>query len=1079
MKKIIYSLVAMLFMGSVFTSCIPQTEPDGVREMRIAHAEYLRALADLVTANEAVAAAEANFLNAKAAVKQAIAAQEQANARAIELANELTAAQNEQAIANILDQMEQDRVNNEAALLAAKAALAQAQKDFEDALNAIEIESLAMSDEEAAALAAIKNQYDIATANLRNWYENYQAEMEVVYDTYYYYLLLQAIGYGDDDLADYIWYSDFVDIYYADNQADWVAERLLIDQYELDSKKAEAEFWKGLLNDMEFDFLAEAEAYEKEAEAMAPEFAQVLRDSVLFENEYGTARDRAINAANDAYDEAKDGPKKAYDDAVKALKDANKNWKKQVTEPADIDAANAAWKAVAGSFSFKKGYALPDHSAMAPDLVEAYKTQLGFNGFAGNVTFKNDSLFVEIAAQKDSAAYATVVDTIWNGNQSTQELLKQKTGLWSVYEDFSRDLLFEISKKGIEADADAIKAYADKLRAEYDSILNILKSAKDGQGAALVDAWQKKVKAAADNIDKLQKKVDEFEDYEKKAENNIYTVKDAVNGYDGAAPRVIYKYANNGARKIVRDEGDPTHFELSAADPKWFDADPTNPMSIVLARTDSAEFINAVKAYFEAVASINEKAVPYLKFITADKDGNFKVDSVRADKVELAGLQMKTSNTYLESRGIHKVATYDNKAINDISVPPTDAKNYVDALTNLINLYNHYVHGEALLLPFYTAADDAYTAGTSGVAAYAAYVNDFKADNTGATLDKYHKVFDAYTADDFKKYTQMSDEGKAVANWMDACEKYFGVEGLAGVGEKVYFTYDTFTDPTWVVVFKGVPAYTKDDKGKVTSVTPAAIESTTYQYQFVEKAIMDNLGANSAYATADMPTKSLVFKLLAADYLYLLATNTDSINAIWEALGELLKQVKADMDAVDEAADKTTAANKALAAKFNEALTTYKNATKALKDTRDAAIKEANDTYDAAKKEILDPISEKYVELRNKYNDLMNLAEGLEGAYATLWAGGAPDTDALLEYLYKKYTDALEAIDWDEYYIAQLKVLAGLITIEDPTLDEIAEVIDLIQEILDEMDWDKYYDLEFWYEYWKAAYEAAVARYAE
>lgn len=1077
MKKIIYSLVAMLFMGSVFTSCIPQTEPDGVREMRIAHAEYLRALADLVTANKAVADAEANFLNAKAAVKQAIAAQEQANARAIELANELTAAQNEQAIANILDEMEQDRVNNEAALLAAKAALAQAQKDFEDALNAIEIESLAMSDEEAAALAAIKNQYDIATANLRNWYENYQAEMETMHDMYYYYLLLQAIGYGDEDLADYIWYSDFVDIYYADNQADWVAEKLLIDQYELDSKKAEAEFWKGLLNDMEFDFLAEAEAYEKEAEAMAPEFAQVLRDSVLFENEYGTARDRAINAANDAYDEAKDGPKKAYDDAVAALKKANKNWKKQVTEPADIDAANAAWKAVAGSFSFKKGYALPDHSAMAPDLVEAYKTQLGFNGFAGNVTFKNDSLFVEIAAQKDSAAYATVVDTIWNGNQSTQELLKQKTGLWSVYEDFSRDLLFEISKKGIEADADALKAYADKLRHEYDSILNILKSAKDGQGKALVDAWAKKVADAGKSIEDLAKKVDEYDNRDAKAENNVYRYEDKVIPSDGQGPRLIIGYAYDG-RTISQATDDATHFILDAPASPWFDAVIAQPLTIAPTKADSTLVFNAIKDYFKAIASINEKSVPYLKFIAGEGVGTFKVDSVRADKIEFAGIQMKKTNTYLDGLGLHRAAAYDNKGINTLDAAPA-VTNYVDAFTNLMQLFNHYVHGDALTLPFYTASDAAYTAGTSGVAAYAQYVADFKADNTGATLDKYHKVFDSYTADDFKKYTQMSDEGKAVANWMDACEKYFGVEGLAGVGEKVYFTYDTFTDPTWVVVFKGVPGYTKDDKGKVTSVTPAAIESTTYQYQFVEKAIKDNLGANSAYATADMPTKSLVFKLLAADYLYLLATNTDSINAIWEALGELLQQVKADMDAVDEAADKTTAANKALAAKFNEALTTYKNATKDLKDTRDAAIKEANDTYDAAKKEILDPISEKYVELRNKYNDLMNLAEGLRGAYATYWADGAPDVDALKDYLWQKYTDALEAADALENEIAELQYLSGMIEIEDPTLDEIQAIIDAIQDILDGMDMDEFNDLEFWYEYWKAAYEAAVARYAE
>ena len=1081
----------MLFMGGIFTSCIPQNEPEGVREMRLAHARYLDKLGELVEANKAVAAADAAFIQAKAAVKQAAAREKTADAVAKEIANAIAQADADQQIANILDQMEQDRLNNQAALLAAQAALAQAQKDLEDALAAIEIEKLAMSDEEAAALAAIKANYDQAAADLKAWYEAYKTDQEDMYFILYSYLLTQGMGAGgyvDEYFADYPyqtveeWLYDHygIDLWIAANQEDYIAEQIKLYEFDLANKRAEAEFWKGLLEDMDFDYLAEAQALEDEAKAMAPEFADVLRDSTLFENEYGTARDRAINAANKAYDDAIGAPKEAYDKAIEALKGANKNWKNQVNELAEADIDNPAkkWTAKKGEFKFKKGYALPDHSAMAPDLVEAYKTQLGFNGFAGNVTFKNDSLFVEIAAQKDSAAYATVVDTIWNGNQSTQELLKQKTGLWSVYEDFTRDLLFDINKKGLEADAEAIKAYSDKLHHEYDSILNILKSAKDGQGAALVDAWAKKVAAAGKSVSDLAKKIDAYQDYDKKAENNIYTFSDNVNGYDGPAPVIVYHYAAEG-RLISQATDDATHFILNPAASPWFDSAIGQYLTIAPTKTDSTNVFNAIKDYFKAIASINEKSVPYLKFIAGEGVGTFKVDSVRADKIEFAGLQMKKTNTYLDGLGIHRAAAYDNKGINALDAAPA-VGNYVDAYTNLIQLFNHYVHGDALTLPFYTASDAAYSAGTSGVAAYAAYVTDFKANNTGATLDKFKKVFGTYTADDFKKYTQMSDEGKAVANWMDANEKYFGIEGLAGFGENVYFTYETFTEPTWVVVFDGLPTYTKDDKGKVNSVTPAALVSPkTYQYSFVEKAIMDNLGANSVYATASMPTSSLVFKLLAIDYLYNCATNADSINAIWDKLGELLKQVKADMDAVDAAADKTTAANNALAAKFNEALDAYRAATKDLKETRDAAIKEANEAYDAAKKEILDPISAKYVELRNKYNDLMNLADGLRDAYTIYWAGGVPDVDDLLEYLNTKYEDALEAADWDEYYIAELKVLAGLITIEDPTLDEIQATIDLIDEILAEMDWDEYYDLEFWYEYWKAAYEAAVARFAE
>ncbi|MBR5670383.1 MAG: hypothetical protein IKX11_00835, partial [Bacteroidales bacterium] len=273
MKKIIYSLVAMLFMGGIITSCIPTVEPDGVKEMRYAHAEYLRALADLTKANEAVAAAEAAVKNAQAAIKQAKAAQEQANARAIELANELTAAQNEQAIANILDEMEQDRLNNEAQLCAAKAALAQAQKDLEDALAAIEIEKLAMSTEEATALAAIKANYDAAAARLKAWYEDYQADYEVMYMIYYYYLLNQAMGGGDDVnpyFADYDyqtiedWLFDHygVDLFMAGNQEEFIAEQIKLYEFDLENQRKQAEFWKSLLEDMDFDYLAEAQKYE-------------------------------------------------------------------------------------------------------------------------------------------------------------------------------------------------------------------------------------------------------------------------------------------------------------------------------------------------------------------------------------------------------------------------------------------------------------------------------------------------------------------------------------------------------------------------------------------------------------------------------------------------------------------------------------------------------------------------------------------------------------------------------------------------------------------------------------------------
>ena len=68
MKKIIYSLVMLVAVGGLFTSCIDNEEPLGVKELRYAKAEYIRALKGLTDANAKVAEAEAAWKNAQADV---------------------------------------------------------------------------------------------------------------------------------------------------------------------------------------------------------------------------------------------------------------------------------------------------------------------------------------------------------------------------------------------------------------------------------------------------------------------------------------------------------------------------------------------------------------------------------------------------------------------------------------------------------------------------------------------------------------------------------------------------------------------------------------------------------------------------------------------------------------------------------------------------------------------------------------------------------------------------------------------------------------------------------------------------
>ena len=290
---------------------------------------------------------------------------------------------------------------------------------------------------------------------------------------------------------------------------------------------------------------------------------------------------------------------------------------------------------------------------------------------------------------------------------------------------------------------------------------------------------------------------------------------------------------------------------------------------------------------------------------TRDGGKTFGIDSIRADKVEFAGFKMRKTNAYLDGViGLHWAAVYDNKGFNDPNVYPTNAANYVDPLTNLIELFNHFVHGTNLTLPLYTARDDAFTYANSGVPDYFQYVTDFKANNTAKNLDGYKKVFDSYTDKQFRKYLVMSYEGKALYAWMATCEKYFGVDGFAGFGEKVFFDYDTFTNPTNIVEFDGIPAYTLNAKGAVSAINRVdVVKPWNSQFAFVANAIKSNLTANDgstytaeAYVNTanDMVMKSLVFELLEANHLADFANNSKSM---WEELGDVLNQVKTDLDA--------------------------------------------------------------------------------------------------------------------------------------------------------------------------------------
>ena len=1109
-------MVAMLFMGGIITSCIDNPEPQGVLAMREAHAEYLRALAKLTEANQAVAAAEAAYKQAEAAVQQAIARNKNANAVAKEIANAVAQAAADASIDSILDAMKITQAKNAKDLADAQKTLAQAQKDLQDALDAIEIEKLALSTEAQTAINAIQAKYAYWADSLKNKFDEIKAADQEKYNW-----LLAALKDASLDGAELQYYIDSIN------------EIIELKELELAFAESDATFWEGILDDMSFDYLAEAKEYENASRALDEELTELYRDSVLFEQEFGFARDEAYRQADTTYNDAIKEPKAELEEAIDALNAMTYGMLGlYITTPADPYAypSNAKAKARKVGYEFEAYYEdwqgnlvnlyiLPKHDDMSPiDLIQLYADSLNFlsdslgnNGFDQHFYVDDDTLFVYVYGE-DSAAYATVVDTVWKGKQTSKGLIEQPTGLWSLYEDFGRSLLYDLNTKGIEADSAALKAWADSMMKKYKETLAILKAAAPGNGDALMKKWADKVDGVEKDLAAKQALVDSLTDHAGDPKNNVYYYDDKVNvGLSGDGPAIRLHY---DVTPRVITNSDNTIVLTDVATP-WFTTDPANALTIAGKKADSVAVVNAIKEYFAAIASVNEKAVPYLKFITADKIGNFKVDSLRADLIEFEGFQMVPSNTYLKGKGIEKVATYDNKGVNDPKVDLGDPAVYVDALTNLVDLFNAYVHGDPRTLgaELYGAWDDDYNTATPSVADYAAWVKAYDTANrkNDAQLGRYP------TSDpDFSKYANMTAEGKAVAAWLKACKDYFGVDGFGDVADKnhIFFDYETFTDPSWVVVFESPATYTLD-KGKVKSMTNAKVVSGNYshQYKFVKNTIKANLAKfDGAYKAADyladaenceMAKSSLVFKALNAAYAYYASTHTDSFNEIWSALGDLLKQVKKDMDAVYSATAGDQAVNDALAKAYNDALATYRKDVKGAADARKAAKDAADEAYTAAYEEIMHPILHELANVRAEKKHLKNLADALRGAYAAQYEQVGEAN--LKNYLLGQYKSAVEncaglartiekasqALDeiiaaaerFAENPLANFKpgtpYAAGdwkknAVIFDSEELAELAAEIDFITAILDEFDMAELEEVEFWYEYWKAAYERAI-----
>ena len=129
---------------------------------------------------------------------------------------------------------------------------------------------------------------------------------------------------------------------------------------------------------------------------------------------------------------------------------------------------------------------------------------------------------------------------------------------------------------------------------------------------------------------------------------------------------------------------------------------------------------------------------------------------------------------------------------------------------------------------------------------------------------------------------------------------------------------------------------------------------------------------------------------------------------------------------------------------------------------------------------------EYYAQLEFYYN----MYYGLMGAYS-MWADGKTAPEELQNYLWNRYEDAMEASAEIAEFIAELEIelkkldgigvpegdiFGGPSGIEDDTLAMLVEIYSELDEIVNSFEDEKFADLVYWYEYWKAAYEAAIAR---
>ena len=273
MKKIIYSLVIMIAAGSLFTSCIEPVEPAGIYDLREAKARYYDALSKLRAADALLVEAQADHEKANAEFRRAQVENQNLLNEAQRLANEAQALGNEQEAARWAMRIEELKKQHELNMINYETQIAQAKEAQRQALSAIAMAALDLTDAEKQALATAIREYEraynnyldalerVANAEAALWeaqyaFDNATDDEEIYFDFYG-----DEIAVGED-LIEY--YKDCVD-YYAMYAAYYAA------LYEEFAENSDAAAWAEELEDLK------AQLQEREYNRY-----QVTKDSVEY-----------------------------------------------------------------------------------------------------------------------------------------------------------------------------------------------------------------------------------------------------------------------------------------------------------------------------------------------------------------------------------------------------------------------------------------------------------------------------------------------------------------------------------------------------------------------------------------------------------------------------------------------------------------------------------------------------------------------------------------------------------------------------------------------------------------------------